>query len=301
MLTEAQSRIGTVAGLRQALLAAGGYEATDATLLGVVQALSYDSSAGMPALLLEGEPGVGKTCLAESVAHVLGCRLLICQAHAWMGADDLFAGVHVPSAVAGDAASVELPGVLLRAARATQEGPVVVLLDEWDKAPERVDPLLLDVLQSGRVPTRPGSHERIRPDRVLFFLGANGRRELDGALYRRCARLRLAPLPVETQEQILLRRTADLGASPALVRVAWRAAREVAEAEGNHALSLQEGENLLRGLLRLAENPNHVQALLGQWAARRPDGARVAEGRRGGALARDIWAQLARLPRARVA
>lgn len=299
MDTGNNSRLRTLTGLTAAL-ASVGYVARTPETLAVVQALAYAGS-GMPAILLEGEPGVGKTALAEAVAAVIGCPLVFAQGHSWLSADDLFTGVHVPSAVAGDAAHVELPGVLLQAARASQAGRVVVLLDEWDKTPDRCDALLLDVLQSGRVPTAPGVHERIRPDRALIFVGANARRELDGALYRRCARVRMAPLPVEQQERLLLERTAALGASPGLVRVAWRAAREVAEAEGNSALSIQEGENLLHGLLTLAEGPAHVQVLLAQWAARRADGERVAASGRGAALARDVWAQLARTPRARVA
>jgi len=291
--------LATLSGL-QAALQGVGYEATSSTVLALCQALSFQG-AGMPALILEGEPGVGKTYLAESIARVLGCPLLVTQPHAWLGADDLFSGVHVPSAVAGDAAHVEQAGLLLRAARMSREGPVVVLLDEWDKGPDRIDALLLDVLQSGRVPTVPGSHELIQQDNVLLFVGANKNRDLDGALYRRCARVRLAPLPLDRQEQVLLARVADLGASLPLVRVVWRAACQIAEGENNRALSLQEGEQLLRGLLRLAEEPDHVQALLGQWAARTAVGARIAEGKRGAALARDIWAQLARLPRARVA
>lgn len=217
------------------------------------------------AMLLSGAPGVGKSAFAEALAEATGARLVVLQAHAWTDADELFVGVDVAAAVAGDAAAVRQDGAITRAVRLASEGPVVLLLDEMDKAPERAEHLLLDWLQSGRVPVRPGVQLPTPWANIVVIVTTNEVRPLGDALLRRLRRVHVPALPVEQQEGILTRAT---GLPAGLCRVAWRALREIGGAE----ISIQEGK---RALLEIADaaSVDEVREALSAW------GARDAEGR----------------------
>ena len=235
----------------------------------------FARQGGIPAVLLEGPPGAGKSAAAEAVAEALGGPFFVYQFHAWADSDELFQGVDVQAAVAGDAAHVRQPGILARVAAASQESdtPVVLLLDEIDKAPERAEYLLLDWLQSGRVPVQPGVMMETRMDRVLVFITSNAIRELSDATLRRVRRVWLNPPPTETVVEILARRTT---LSKTLVRLFWTCATFVARSEDNNALSIQEGVNGLSELMAAAESARDVRLVLAGWAARTEDGRRTA-------------------------
>jgi MoxR-like ATPase len=235
-----------------------------------IRALATQS--GVRALLLEGPPGCGKTALGDEIALRLGARLVYLQCHSWTDDQELFIGVDVASAVAGDAAHVRQPGVLAIAAEASAVGPVVVVIDELDKAPERVDALLLDVLQTGRVPVRPGEHVRIALASTVFVLTSNGAREHLDALLRRVRRVRMRPLSVEILDRLARERS---GAPASVVTVASKLARTIADSDGA-VLSVQELEYLCRDLWQVAATADECRLLLSQWAARGDAGHRAA-------------------------
>lgn len=218
--------------------------------------------------LLIGPPGVGKTRAAHVAAQERGAELVYHLLHNWSDADELFFGINVMAAVAGDAANVKLEGVLARAARLSLAGPVVVCLDEVDKTTEATENLLLDFLQHGRVPTGPGTQMMANPSNLVVFLTTNDQRPLGDALLRRCRRRFMGPLPVEQQEDILARKT---GAPKGLVVCAWKAARWLAEQEGNKFLSLDEGEGLILELLQATTTAQARTALV-SWACRKAEG-----------------------------
>ena len=270
-----------------ASLRAVGYVARRREVLAVTAALVAPAGHGARALLLTGPPGCGKSALADAVTQVTGAHLVAYQCHAWTDADDLFVGVDVAAAVAGDSAAVRQPGVLLRVAELAEVGPVVLLIDEIDKTSERAEALLLDWLQTGRVPVRPGEQVMTDLSRVLVILTSNGQRTLGDALMRRLRRVAMEPLPLAVTERLLHERS---GAPMGIVRLTWRAARMVAEAEGNYALSPQEGIRLLAELT-LCEDINDVRESLAGWAARTVAG-RVEAMSLG--LASAVWSEVKR-------
>jgi MoxR-like ATPase len=278
-------------------LRAAGYEPRRPEILALAGALTAPRGAGARCLLVEGPPGAGKSALAEAVATALGVPLVVHQCHAWTDADELFVGVDVAAAVAGDAENVREDGVLAVAARLSQAEPpagagasLVLLLDELDKAPERAEALLLDWLQSGRVPVRPGVHLQTRLDRVLVVITSNGVRPLGEALIRRCRRVRMDPLPTAIQERILVERS---GLPARLVQAAWRAAREVAALDGCACLSLQEGVRLLAELACCESAEDCGWALAG-WAGR---GERAQERAPKFPQAPGVWGEVLRYRR----
>ena len=148
-------------------------------------------------LLLEGEAGVGKTEAAKALARATGSRLIRLQcyegldvAHAvyeWNYARQL---LRIRAAQEGTVSEAELFGPeflirppLLQAIDSNE--PVVLLIDEIDRADEEFEAFLLEVLSDFQitVPEIGTVHARRRPAVVLT---SNRTRELHDALKRRC-------------------------------------------------------------------------------------------------------------------
>jgi MoxR-like ATPase len=148
-------------------------------------------------LLLEGEAGVGKTEAAKSVARALGARVIRLQcyegldvAHAvyeWNYARQL---LHIRAAQEGTVDEAELFGPeflirrpLLEAVEA--EEPIVLLIDEIDRADEEFEAFLLEVLSDFQI-TVPELGTIEAKQRPYVILTSNRTRELHDALKRRC-------------------------------------------------------------------------------------------------------------------
>ena len=228
-----------------------------------------DQKAGSKAMVIMGPPGTGKSAFASAVAVALSSELVVYQCHSWSDADELFVGVDVSAAVSGDAESVRQDGVLARVAKLSQEKGVVLLLDELDKTMERTESLLLDWLQSGRVPIKPGVHLQTNLNNVLVIATSNEQRDLTEAGTRRFCRLVMNPLDVKTQIALIHTRS---GIPIGICKLLWKAARRVASSEGNESLSIQEGIRLISSASYLAESMDDVSILLSQWAARTAKG-----------------------------
>jgi MoxR-like ATPase len=265
------------------------YSHTTATSQAVA-ALMAQTWHSARALMVTGAPGTGKTALAEAIAREHGGKFIYALLHSWSGADDLFAGVNVPAAVAGDAERVHQPGILAMAAEASQHhNLVVVCLDELDKAPESVEALLLDWLQSGRVPVRPGEHLQTRLDRVLVVITSNGQRVHSDALLRRCRRLRMQPMPEGLRVDLAASRS---GAPVGVVKLIDRASQIVAKAEGNEALSLQEIAHACHEAWTVADSAETVAETLRAWAARTDEGALSVDTPEVRRLVAAIWGEI---------
>ena len=164
------------------------YVATDDLRLAVNAAITL----GRP-LLIKGEPGTGKTRLAEEVAQGLGMPLLEWHIKSTTKAQQ---GLYEYDAVSRlrdsqlgdpkvqDIANYIVPGMLWQAF--VSETPVVLLIDEIDKADiEFPNDLLreLDRMEFYVYETRQLIKAKQRP---LVFITSNNEKDLPDAFLRRC-------------------------------------------------------------------------------------------------------------------
>jgi MoxR-like ATPase len=171
-------------------------------------------------LFLEGEPGVGKTELAKSLAQALGTRLIRVQcyegldvaqtAYEWNVARQM---IEIRLAEAAHAAGdhdrlvnrlyardmlIERP--LLQAL--TQARPPVLLIDELDRADEPFDAFLLEVLAENQI-TIPEIGAIRATAAPITLITSNRTREVHDALRRRCLYHWVAYPDVETELDIV--------------------------------------------------------------------------------------------------
>ena len=150
-------------------------------------------------LLLEGEAGVGKTEVAKALAGATGARLIRLQCHEGI---DLNQAVYdwdyqrqllaIRAAEGGSVAAAPqrlfsreflLRRPLLEALE--HPGPVVLLIDEVDRADDAFEAFLLEFLSDFQI-TIPELGTIAAHGRPLVVLTSNRTRELHDALKRRC-------------------------------------------------------------------------------------------------------------------
>jgi len=164
--------------------------------------VGYLSIALQRPLMVEGEPGTGKTALASALAECLGIPLIRLQCYEGIDAQQSlydwdFARqiLHLRTLEAArstvDAADTE--GILYSERfllarpilRALQESPAVLLIDEIDRADDEFEALLLEVLSQYQVSIPElGTIRAATPPIVV--LTSNRTRDVHDALKRRC-------------------------------------------------------------------------------------------------------------------
>ncbi|AEA27864.1 AAA family ATPase [Pseudonocardia benzenivorans] len=181
-------------------------------------------------LFCEGEPGTGKTALAQAMAQVLGAELIRLQCHDGIDASQALYDWDFPrqllhlralEAAAGvdgstlDADEVEaslydrrflLARPILRALTTT---PSVLLVDEVDRADDEFEAFLLEVLTEHAV-TIPELGEIRAATPPLVVLTSNRTREVHDALKRRCLYLWLDHPNVQREIAILRSRLPEV-------------------------------------------------------------------------------------------
>jgi MoxR-like ATPase len=188
---------------------------------------------GQP-LLLEGEPGVGKTEAAKALASTLDTPLLRLQCYEGLtSAEALYewnyprqllairlAESHGATVAEADLFTPDylLPRPLLAAIDHPGPRPAVLLIDEVDRADDEFEAFLFELLAEGAV-TIPELGTRRATVRPVAVLTSNRTRDLHDALKRRCL-YHLITYPGLARVAEIIRRRVPGASEPLAHRVA---------------------------------------------------------------------------------
>ena len=209
------------------------FDAKDYLLdLGTASAIYLAVTLGRP-LLLEGEPGVGKTTAAKTLAAVMGTPLVRLQCYEGLtAAEALYDWNYQRQLLSIRLAEARNAGIeesdlyteeylvdrpILQCVRYRGPGAPVLLIDEIDRADDEFEALLLEFLGEAAV-TVPelGTFVAERPP--VAVLTSNRSRDLHDALRRRCL-YHWIDYPEPSRAAAIVRRTGP-GASPARIEQA---------------------------------------------------------------------------------
>lgn len=155
----------------------------------------------VPATLLTGLPGAGKTFLAECFAKAIDAEVIFYQITEDTNSSVLVGDINPAEVVRGNAGGAVSDGALIKACRA--EKPIVLILDEWDKGASELDAFLLDFLQSRRIRDLNGEMQYLPEDQMWVFLTSNGDRDVSDALSRRLRKWEIEKLSADVAAEIL--------------------------------------------------------------------------------------------------
>lgn len=187
-------------------------------------------------LILDGPPGVGKTFMPQTFIKLMGGTYLEYNCHPDSTKEELERDLNIliptlsQSGLLDKKPGIEdmyLAGQLYDAVRLSHEGPVVLVIDELDKARSAVDALLLGFLNSGYISVQ-GAGKNYGIDRkyadvsnLIVVITKNDERDLHPAMLRR-GRVVYMDYPPANVEQRLLTQSTGVGeeAAKAIVTMA---------------------------------------------------------------------------------
>jgi MoxR-like ATPase len=190
---------------------------------GLATAMFLALALGRP-LLLEGEPGVGKTAAAKALADALGTPLIRLQCYEGLTVNEALyewnyqrqlLTIRLAESRHDTLADADLfteeflqERPILKAIRYAGAAPPVLLIDEIDRADDEFEALLLEFLGESSI-TIPelGTFTAARPPIVI--LTSNRSRELHDALRRRCLYHWIDFPPADRAAEILRRSVAS--------------------------------------------------------------------------------------------
>jgi MoxR-like ATPase len=209
--------------MKQALASVGYY--SDDSLATEMSLLMAQETDMIRTMILDGPPGAGKSALAKAVAKIYNAPFIYVQAHSGSSPEDFLLDANIVAILrgaSGDRSAVKSPedvisfGFIPTVFKASQSGRIISLVEELDKATQKVDAFFLTALQEAEVMIRGISKPITANVRNLtLFFTKNNEREVSEALMRRCRRVYLKFPPTELEMKIL----AQAGVKQAIAQV----------------------------------------------------------------------------------
>lgn len=206
------------------------FDAHDYLLDDGTAAAFYLATAMSKPLLLEGEPGVGKTTAAKTLAAVLGSPLIRLQCYEGLSAAEALydwnyqrqlLSIRLTEARGTTIDEADLytedyllDRPILQCVRYRGPVPPVLLIDEIDRADDEFEALLLEFLGEAAI-TIPELGTLVAEQPPLVVLTSNRSRDLHDALRRRCL-YHWIDYPEPARAAAIVRRTVP-GATTALI------------------------------------------------------------------------------------
>ncbi len=165
-------------------------------------------------MCLDGPSGAGKTFFVETYSQIaskllgVSVQFINFQLDAETGKSDLYEDIDVVATFEGDTTKIRIPGKIIEAFKAVNEGKYVILkMDEYDKARSVTDTFFNNCLQEGRINTiQHGDVEISKENRgrlQVFLCKNNVRGELSEPMMRRNRMARVDYMNSENLYQVL--------------------------------------------------------------------------------------------------